>query len=199
MASKSQYKENRLMSLELDLSKTALVLIDLQNAIVSRQLAPHTAPDVIARSKQLADAIRAKGGTVIFVHVLVDQIQRLPADSPMQAPPTPLPPGATEIVTEVGMQPSDILIGKRQWGAFYGTNLEQTLDRRGIDTIILGGIATNMGVESTARAAHDAGYALIFAEDAMSTMSAEWHEFSIKNLFPRMGRVRSTQEIIDAL
>ena len=63
----------------------------------------------------------------------------------------------------------------------------------------LGGIATNMGVESTARAAHDQGYELIFAEDGMSTMSPEFHAFPIKNIFPRMGRVRTTDQILSAL
>jgi nicotinamidase-related amidase len=186
------------MALELDVTKTALVLIDLQRMIVGRELAPHSATDVVKRSKELADAVRAKGGTVVYVHVLVSDIVRLPVDAPMQMPPGPIPASASEIVPEAGMQEGDILITKRQWGAFYGTNLEQALDRKGIETIIMGGIATNMGVESTARAAFDAGYALVFAEDAMSTMSKEWHEFSVKNLFPRMGRVRSTEEILEA-
>lgn len=97
------------------------------------------------------------------------------------------------------MQSGDILIAKRQWGAFEGTSLDQQLRRKGIDTIILGGIATNMGVESTARAAQDIGYNLVFAEDAMASVTAEWHEFAVKNIFPRMGRVRSIEQIIAAL
>ena len=145
------------MSLELEISKTALVLIDLQSAIVSRDLAPHKAADVIRNCRQLADAVRAKGGTVVFVHVLITDILSLPADAPSPRPATPPPPSAMEIVPEAGMQPGDVLITKRQWGAFYGTNLEQALDRKGIETIILGGVATNMGVESTARAAFDRG------------------------------------------
>jgi nicotinamidase-related amidase len=97
------------------------------------------------------------------------------------------------------VQPGDVVVTKRQWGAFYGTDLEQHLRRRGIRTIVLGGIATNIGVESTARAAHDQGYEVVFAEDAMSSLSAEVHEFPIKNIFPRMGRVRSVEEIMKAL
>jgi nicotinamidase-related amidase len=188
------------MSLELDPSKTALVIIDLQNAIVSRpNLAPHSGTDVVERSRKLAEALRAKGGTVAYVHVLVSDIVELPVDAPSQRPSQPLPPSASEFVPAAGIQPGDVIITKRQWGAFYGTNLEQALDRKGIETIIMAGIATNMGVESTARAAFDAGYALVFAEDAMTTMSSEWHEFPIKNIFPRMGRVRTTAEIIEAL
>jgi nicotinamidase-related amidase len=192
-------KENAAMELELDAKKTALVAIDLEHMIVGRpHLAPYGGAEVVARSKALADALRAKGGTVVWVHVLLNEVARLPVDSPMQMSGE-LPPNAAELVPEIGLQPGDVVIGKRQWGAFYGTNLEQALDRRGIETIIMSGIATNMGVESTARAAYDAGYALVFAEDAMTTMGAEWHEFSVKNLFPRMGRVRTTEEIVAAL
>ncbi len=72
----------------------------------------------------------------------------------------------------------DLLITKRQWGAFHGTPLDQLLRRRGIKTIVMGGIATNFGVESTARAAIEQGYAVVFAEDAMTTMSAEMHQFA---------------------
>lgn len=188
------------MSLELDPSKTALVVIDLQRMIVSRpNLAPHSASDVVERSRKLADALRAKGGTVVFVHVLAGEIVRLPVDAAMPRPSEPPPASASELVPEAGIQPGDVIITKRQWGAFYGTNLEQALDRKGVETIIMAGIATNLGVESTARAALDAGYALVFAEDAMTTLNAEWHDFSVKNIFPIMGRVRSTAEILGAL
>jgi nicotinamidase-related amidase len=82
---------------------------------------------------------------------------------------------------------------------FYDTGLDQQLRRRRVRTILLGGIATNIGVESTARAAFDMGYELIFVEDAMSSISAEAHQFAVKHIFPRMGRVRSTQEVVAEL
>jgi nicotinamidase-related amidase len=186
-------------TLELkDPKSTALVLIDLQQGIVARQLAPHTSADVIKNSVRIADALRAKGGTIVFVHVLISDILQLPTDEPSFRP-ADLLPNASELVRELNIQPTDVIITKRQWGAFYGTNLEQQLRRRNIRTILLGGVATNMGVESTARAAHDQGYELIFAEDAMSTMSPEFHAFPIKNIFPRMGRVRTTEQILSAL
>lgn len=186
------------MALSLDVSKTALVLIDLEAAIVGRDLAPYTGAEVVTHARTLADSFRSRGGAVIFVHVLIGETVPPKVDSPTPASGS-LPPHATEIVPEAGMQAGDVLIAKRQWGAFYGTNLEQTLDRRGIETIILCGIATNLGVESTARAAFDAGYSLVFAEDAMSSISKEWHEFAVKELFPKMGHVRSTGEIVAAL
>lgn len=100
---------------------------------------------------------------------------------------------------EAGFQSGDVLITKRQWGAFYGTDLDLQLRRRGIRTIIMTGVATNIGVESTARDALERGYELIFAEDAMSSLSAEMHSFAVENIFPIMGRVRGTQEILGAL
>jgi nicotinamidase-related amidase len=186
--------------LQFDSKSTALVLIDLQNGIVGRTLAPHSASDVITRAAQLAAALRAKGGTVVYVRVDVTDILHLPVDAPTRDPNAPPPPPiATQLVPESGYQPSDLLITKRQWGAFYGTELDQQLRRRRIRTIILGGVATNFGVESTARAAFDRGYELIFAEDAMSSVSAEAHGFATQNIFPRMGRVRSVEEILKVL
>jgi nicotinamidase-related amidase len=187
------------MSLELSAKETALVLIDLQRGIVGRYLKPHAARDVVERSAKLAEAVRAAGGSVIYVHVQINETVQLPADRPRPRPDGPAPPEASELVTEAGFRAGDALVTKRQWGAFYATNLDQVLRRRGIKTIILGGIATNMGVESTARAAHDHGYALVFAEDAMSSMSAEMHRFPVEQVFPVMGRVRSVQEIVAAL
>ena len=100
---------------------------------------------------------------------------------------------------EAGFQPGDVLVTKRQWGAFYGTDLDLQLRRRGIRTLIMTGIATNFGVESTARDAQERGYELVFAEDAMSSLSGELHAFVIENIFPVMGRVRSTEDILTAL
>ena len=94
---------------------------------------------------------------------------------------------------------SDIEVTKRQWGAFYGTDLELQLRRRGIDTIILCGISTNIGVESTARNAWELGFNLILVEDACSAATAEQHQGSMTHIFPRIARVRSTEEVLAAL
>ncbi len=187
------------MNLTVNAKETALVLIDLEQGIVARDLAPHSAKDVVARCAKLSEALRKAGGTVIYVHVLLDEIAQGAADKPMQRPSTPLPPAASELVPEAGFQPGDVLITKRGRDASHATNLDQALRRRGIKTVILSGIATNFGVESTARSAQEYGYELIFAEDAMSSMSAEMHEFSTTKMFPTMGRVRQSAEIISAL
>jgi nicotinamidase-related amidase len=184
------------MSLSLDPKTTALVLIDLQHGVVGRQLAPHEASDVVKKSAELAAGLREKGGTIIYVHVDVTQILTLPTDASWPRGAGAPPPNASEIVPEAGRQVGDWVVTKRQWGAFYGTNIEQILRRANIRTIVMCGIATNFGVESTARAAFDEGFELVFAEDATSALSEEAHLFAYETIFPRMGRVRSTEEIL---
>jgi nicotinamidase-related amidase len=184
----------------LDLARTALVLIDLQNSNVRRELAPYTAEQVVGNCVLLAGEMRDRGAMVVFVRVLVEEILSLPADAPMRKPGMPPPPpDAAQLAPQAQVQATDHVVTKRQWGAFYGTELDQLLRRRGIKTIVLGGIATNYGVESTARAAFDLGYELVFAEDAMSTISAEAHRAACEGVFRNMGRVRSTRTLIDAL
>jgi nicotinamidase-related amidase len=186
--------------LAIDIVRTALVQIDLQNFNVQRDLAPHPAERVVGNCVLLASEMRDRGGMVIFVRVLLDELLSLPADNPMRKPGTPAPPPeASHMALEAQVQATDLMVTKRQWGAFYGTDLEQLLRRRGIKTIIMSGIATNYGVESTARAAFDRGFELIFAEDAMSTTNADAHTFCCENVFRNMGRVRQTRALIDAL
>ena len=179
----------------------ALVLIDLQIGICSRETAPHAAVDVVERSAELARAFRARGLPVILVTLgwAADM-----ADAPRQryaaAIPAPADPDAfVAIVPELGAQPGDILVRKHQWGAFHGTDLDVQLRRRGVDQIVLAGIATNMGVESTARAAWEHGYSIVFAEDATSSFSTEMHDFSFRNIFPRLGLVSDCPSIIAGL
>jgi nicotinamidase-related amidase len=187
-------------ALSFDPRRTALVMIDLQHGIVGRTLAPYSGPEVVARAKQLADTMRAKGAAIVWVRVLLNEMPFPSADAPTRVPGTPPAPAeASELVPGTGMQPGDFVVSKRQWGAFYGTDLELQLRRRDIDTIVLGGIATNFGVESTARAAFDRSFRLVFVEDATSGLAEDMHRFTFEKLFRHMGHVRSTQEVIDAL
>jgi nicotinamidase-related amidase len=109
-------------------------------------------------------------------------------------PPGGLPEGWTELADGLA-QPSDLRITKRQWGAFYGTELDLQLRRRGVTTVVIGGIATNIGVESTARAAHEHGYAVVLVEDATAARSADMHAFAFEYIFPLLGRVAKAREI----
>jgi nicotinamidase-related amidase len=186
----------------LDPTHTALVLIDLQHGIVSRQTAPHAAADVVAHATTLARRFRDLGAPVVLVRVAyaangADRLAQ-PVDDTGWAR-TQLPPDWSEIVPELGPEPSDLVITKHQWGAFYGTELELQLRRRGVNTIVVGGISTNFGVESTARDAYERGFALVFVEDAMAGLSAEAHAFAVGTIFPRIGRVRRTDDILELL
>ncbi len=187
-------------ALTLDPRHTALVLIDLQAGVMGMPMAPHTAADVLARGVTLAEHFRAKGAPVVLVRVSFSPggADRLSQPTDVQMSFTP-PPGWDELSPAFGSDERDIRITKHQWGAFYGTELDLQLRRRGITTIVLGGISTNIGVESTARDAYELGYALVLAEDAMAGSSAEAHAFAVMTIFPRLGRVRSTQQVLDAL
>lgn len=187
--------------LTLDPATTALVLVDLQKGIVWRDTAPHTSAAVVANGVRLADAFRAAGALVVLVRVafapdLRDALS--PPRDEVPPPSTPAPDWA-EIVPELGPKTGDIVITKHQWGAFYGTELDLQLRRRGIRTLVLGGIATNYGVESTARDAWERNYALVLAEDTTTTFTEEAHTLALKYVFPRIARVRSTAQVLAAL
>ncbi len=188
-------------SIKINPSKTAFVSIDLQKGILGFPTLPHPSKKVVENAKALADDLRSKGGFVVWVRVKVSEDGKdrlaIPCDSPMAI--KSLPPDWSELSPDLNIQPADYIVTKKQWGAFYGTDLELQLRRRNIETIILGGIATSFGVESTARNAYERNFRQIFAQDAMSCMTAEGHEHALTRVFPRMGHVRNTSEILSAL
>jgi nicotinamidase-related amidase len=188
--------------LKLAPARTALVAIDLQNLIVSLPTQPHDARTVVENTGQIASVLRAKGGFIVWVRVAFsdDRKDRLhPVCDQTWTLPKQMPARPTELAPGLPVQPSDHVITKRQWGAFYGTDLDLQLRRRGLTTIVLTGIATCFGVESTARTAFDLGYEQIFVEDAMASMTTAQHEHAVTQIFPRMGVVRRTAEVLAAL
>nr|BBH86596.1 hydrolase [Thermosporothrix sp. COM3] len=168
------------MSVQLD-RKTALVLIDLQQGIVRFPTVPHPADGVVENGRRLAEGFRARNLPVVLVRVITG----------------PIGPEQAELVLEKHKE--DIVVTKHSWGAFINTELDAQLRERGVTTIVLGGIATAIGVESTAREAYDLGYQLIFPEDAMTDRSVETHENSVQKIFPRMGQVVTTDAVLEAL
>lgn len=186
---------------KLDPRHTALVLIDLQKGILPFAGGPHTAAKVVERAAALAKRFREQGSPVVLVRVGFSadggDLLRQTVDQP--SPALPPNPEWWDYPAELKVADNDIHVIKRQWGAFYGTDLELQLRRRGIEQFVMAGIATNIGVESTARNAWELGFGLIFAEDAMSSGSAEQHAFAVETIFPRLGRVRSTEQIMQAL
>ncbi|MFC5911033.1 hydrolase [Streptacidiphilus monticola] len=180
---------------------SALVLIDLQQGIAGRPTVPYTGAEVVGRAVELAEAFRAKGLPVVLVRVtfapdLADTVPgRTEAPRPAAAPPA----GWDVIVPELQGHEGDIHVTKRNWGAFHGTDLDLQLRRRGVTQIVLGGVATSIGVESTARAAHEHGYHVTVAVDAVADMDADAHANSIEKIFPRLGETGTTEEIVKLL
>jgi len=189
--------------LVIDKSKTSLVIIDLQKGITSRPTAPNSADTVLKNASSIADAFRKNNMPVFLVRVKPsadgkDSLHPIVAESMWDQSQTP-PPDWADIVPQMGPKPDDFVITKHQWGAFYGTELDLEFRRRGIITMVLCGIATHIGVESTARFAYEYGYNQIFVEDAMAAMSAEEHNFTVTKIFPRIGLVRKTADILAAI
>jgi nicotinamidase-related amidase len=191
------------MLLKLDPNKTALVLIDLQEGILGYGKAPRSGADVLATAGALAQGFRKANAPVILVRVgwspdFGDALKQ-PVDQPAATLPGGLPANWWDFPDELAVEERDIKITKRQWNAFFGTELDLQLRRRGIDTIVLGGISTNIGVESTARAAYELGYALVLVEDAMSCSALDHHQASLNFIFPRLGLVRRSADVLSAL
>ncbi|MTI30529.1 hydrolase [Xanthovirga aplysinae] len=186
--------------LKLNIDKTALVIIDLQKGIVGLKGKPNEIDVIVSNAAKLADKFRSKRGLVALVNVDFqngkDALNPI-LDEPL--PPRDLPQDWSNIVPELCPKKGDLLITKRQWGAFFGTELDLQLRRRGIDTLLLCGISTNIGVETTAREAYQRNYNQIFVVDAMNALSREEHDHTIKYIFPRMGRNRLTQEVLQVL
>ncbi|MEU8760548.1 isochorismatase family protein [Streptomyces sp. NPDC048659] len=158
----------------LDPGRSALVLVDLMERIVALPLAPRSGTDVLAAADRLAHAFRAAGAPVVHLRV--------------ERPGVEFQPPGSELVPAL-VHDGDTVVVKRTIGGFQGTGLHEVLGGHGVSTLVFGGIATNLGVESTARAAADLGYELVFAEDAMTALTADEHHASVRLDFPRLGTV----------
>jgi nicotinamidase-related amidase len=187
--------------LTLNPKSVALAIIDLQKGILARPMAPHAVIDIVARSARLAAALAKAGGLIVRVHVdfSADDGDRLLQEVDQPTPGGPRPPDWAEFAPEIAALDGALTIVKRQWGAFHGTELDLQLRRRRIDTIVLTGVATNFGVEQTAREAWQLGYSVVIAEDAVSGVTEAAHRFAIETILPRLARVRSSETILAAL
>lgn len=174
--------------------RTALIVIDMQKGIVSLPTA-HPVDEVVKHATALAEAFRRHRQPVVLVNVAggapgrVEQARNLGA----------FPSGWTELLQQLNQQPEDHLVTKRTWGAFTNTDLDEFLKTLGVTQVVIAGIATSAGVESTARHAHELGYNVTLAIDAMTDMSPEAHASSVMRIFPRLGETGATQEIVDLL
>jgi nicotinamidase-related amidase len=174
---------------------TALILVDLQKGIVSRPTLPYLAASVVERAALLARAFREHRLPVILVHVVAQPPGRVEQSRVGGEPPADW----AEFVPMLDRQPEDHIVAKRAWGAFTHTELEAHLKAQGVTQVVIAGIATAIGVESTAREAYSAGFNVTLALDAMTDFKLETHENSIAHIFPRLGETGTTQEIIALL
>jgi nicotinamidase-related amidase len=179
--------------------KTALVVIDLQKGISAIPLAQPFAA-VVSRTVRLAEAFRAAKLPVVLVNVAFSadggDVPRTRTESPFRGA---MGPDFSELVPELGAQTGDLRVTKRQPNAFYGTDLDLQLRRRGVTGVVMTGVATSAGVEATARAAQERSYNVTFASDAMTDREADVHEMFVTRLFPRMGEVDTTDAILALL
>jgi nicotinamidase-related amidase len=175
-------------------TKTALLVVDLQKGIVGLATA-HPIADVVSNAVKLTDAFRRHNQPVVLINV----DGTAPGRAEQSRRVTEFPAGWTDLIPELNRQPDDHLVTKRTWGAFTNTGLEQYLRQSGVTQVVISGVATSAGVESTARFANELGFNVTLAVDAMTDMNAEAHHNSIMRIFPRLGETGTTQEIIDHL
>ncbi|TPW26977.1 isochorismatase family protein [Martelella alba] len=177
----------------------ALIIVDLQKGLAGLSTA-HPFDDVVANSRRLAEAFRQKRLPVVLVNVAggapgrADIHQNRPADAPAARPVD-----WAELLEELGQQPDDILVTKNTWGAFHGTGLAETLTARHVSQVVITGVATSIGVESTARSAHEHGFHVVLATDAMTDIDLAAHGHSTSRIFPRLGETATTDEILAKL
>jgi nicotinamidase-related amidase len=173
---------------------TALIVVDLQKGIAASPSA-HPIGDVVANAAALAAAFRERDLPVVLVNVG----GMAPGRNEQSMGGVVFPDGWMELLSELDAQPGDHLVTKRTWGAFTGTGLEDWLKERGATQVVVAGVATSVGVESTARQAHELGFNVTLATDAMSDRSIEAHENSVSRIFPRLGETGTTAAILALL
>lgn len=173
---------------------TALVIVDLQKGIVGSPFI-HPIDGIVDRSRALLDGFRERGLPVVLVNVA--GVARGRTERPRHS--GSFPAGWTDLIPELDQQPGDIVVTKRTWGAFANTDLEDRLKALGVTQVVIAGVATGTGVEATARQAYEHGFNVTLALDAMTDARAEAHDYSIKNVFPKLGETGTAQDIIDLL
>ena len=174
--------------------KTALIVIDLQKGIVAFPTA-HPAGEVVQRAASLADAFRRHSLPVVLVNVSGGAAGR----TEQTRRQGPFPPGWADLVPELNQQPTDHTVTKQTWGAFTNTGLDEYLKMLGITQVVIAGVATSIGVESTARFAHELGFNVALATDAMTDMNLDAHTHSVTRIFPRLGETGTAAQIIALL
>ena len=172
-------------------SVAALVVIDLQKGLAGMPTV-HPFGEIVGRTAELARAFRKRGLPVVLVNVS----GMAPGRTDTPRPAMKFPDGWTELLAELEQQGDDYLVTKERWGAFLGTSLDEYLRGRGVTQIVLTGVATSIGVESTARSAYDLGYNVALVTDAMTDRDAGAHRHSVEKIFPRLGETDTAENVL---
>jgi nicotinamidase-related amidase len=175
--------------------RTALVLVDLQKGTIGSNPMAHSAQGVIERAAELAAAFRQRGLPVVLVSYAGNPAGR----TQYGQGGGDWPPELTELMPGLGAEAGDLRVFKRSWGAFATTDLDTRLTSLGVTQVVIAGVATSYGVESTARDAYDRGYHVTIAADAVTDPTPEGHKHSLERVFPALGQVGTAAEIIACL
>jgi ureidoacrylate peracid hydrolase len=198
-------------------ARTALLFFDMLNGHVKKDDPINKAryTPIIAASQVVLQAARANRMMVAYAaanhradnltsaHTIRDTDGRLnpiPVDQPPDVKAV-LDGGTWEaaVIDEIAPAPEDYIIPKYRWSAFYQTYLDLALRTRGINTIIIAGGSTDVGVASTAYAARDMDYNLVFVSDASGSPETDNNDQFMRRIFPRMGRVRTAAQVTEML
>jgi nicotinamidase-related amidase len=174
--------------------KAALIVIDLQKGVAAAA-AVHPFDEITTQASRLAAAFRKHGLPVVLVNVTGTAPGRTDAGRSDHIRPADW----ADLLDELDAQPGDHLVTKQRWGAFHGTSLHSHLQEVGVTQVVLAGVATSIGVESTARSAAEHGYHVVLATDAMTDLDADAHRNSVERIFPKLGETATTAEVLDML
>jgi nicotinamidase-related amidase len=172
----------------------ALIVIDLQKGVVAVPTV-HPAGEIIGRAAQLARVFRKRNLPVVVVNVTGRPPGRTDAASATRS----FTADWTGLVPELRQHPNDHLVSKQRPGAFIGTSLRDYLHQRGVTQVFIAGIATSLGVASTARSGYDHGYNVVLVADAMTDRDADAHRHSVERIFPRLGETETTENVLKLL
>lgn len=199
---------------DFDPAKTALVVVDMQNAFMLPGVAHSPclmAQEIVPNINRLAESVRAAGGTVVWIQTLYtdetlenwsslyEMLGATGTDKRAKA----LEGGSKgyELWPDLQVKPEDLIVVKNRYSAFIqgSSNLEQVLRERGIDTVLITGTVTNVCCESTARDAMMLNFKTVMITDGNAAVTDDDHNASLIGFYLIFGDIMSTDFAIGCL
>lgn len=189
--------------ISLNLRKTAYLAIDMQDGILNNGgLAPYAADAVLLASDQLAETFKNTEALITLVNVDATSFHYLHPARYTREQPIKVPDNYMQLSMAIATDDTAnnvVKVTKHNPGAFFGTDLDLQLRRRGIDTIILSGLTTSNGVYATALDAFQHGYHLYIVEDATSDRDPDLHHLFFDKLYPKLGTVVTLAQVFSMI